>query len=250
MGLDLVDQQSVVARDPSKVLINPGHPPSESDVILAPQITVSAKLHQIGGIRFLYDNIIENLSRFSKSDGFGCILAHSMGLGKTLQAIGFTDLFLRYTPSKHVLIVVPVNTMMNWLAEFDHWLPAAKETPSPTQPASEDKQPDSAFMPRSFPVFALNDSSKTMMARVAVIREWREKGGVLLIGYEMYRLLSMSVPSIAGNKMAVKKKRRKKKNDMGADSGVIDLDKTEKEMDELIGEHSKAVHCLYCVYCM
>jgi hypothetical protein len=40
---------------------------------------------QIGGIRFLYDNIIESTSRYRTSPGFGCILAHSMGLGKTMQ---------------------------------------------------------------------------------------------------------------------------------------------------------------------
>ena len=40
---------------------------------------------QIGGLRFLYDNLVVSLQRFSNSLGFGCILAHSMGLGKTLQ---------------------------------------------------------------------------------------------------------------------------------------------------------------------
>ena len=44
---------------------------------------------QIGGIRFLYDNIIESVSRFNSSPGFGCILAHTMGLGKTLQTIRY-----------------------------------------------------------------------------------------------------------------------------------------------------------------
>jgi len=52
---------------------------------------------QIGGLRFLYDNIIESTSRYDQSNGFGCILAHSMGLGKTLQLVAFSDIFLRHT---------------------------------------------------------------------------------------------------------------------------------------------------------
>lgn len=70
-----------------RVLINVGHPVNEPDVFLAPQIARIIKPHQIGGVRFLYDNVVESLERFKSSKGFGCILAHSMGLGKTLQVI-------------------------------------------------------------------------------------------------------------------------------------------------------------------
>lgn len=56
-----------------------GHPEGESDIYLAPQIARVIKPHQIGGVRFLFDNIIESVERFSTSSGFGCILAHSMG---------------------------------------------------------------------------------------------------------------------------------------------------------------------------
>ena len=59
----------------------------------------------------MYDNIVETLSNFDKSTGFGCILAHSMGLGKTLQVISFIDVFLCYTKARTVLCVVPVSIL-------------------------------------------------------------------------------------------------------------------------------------------
>ncbi|XP_075165446.1 uncharacterized protein LOC142237875 [Haematobia irritans] len=180
-----------------RVVINVGHPDDEEDIFIAPQIARTIKPHQIGGVRFLFDNIIESPKRFNDSGGFGCILAHSMGLGKTLQVVCFCDIFLRYTPSKYVVCVMPINTLQNWNAEFDMWIPKHSDNPE-------------YIRPREFDVFVLNDQQKTLTARARVILQWKERGGVLLIGYELFRLLALKLSS-AG-------KRRSKKQQMNMDT--------------------------------
>ena len=117
---------------------------------------------QIGGVRFLYDNLVESLARFKTSSGFGCILAHSMGLGKTIQMIGFIDIFLRYTDAKTTVCIVPINTLQNWNNEFNMWLPMKKTDEEGTPDA-----PDILY--RAFQVFVLNDSYKTTASRAKVI---------------------------------------------------------------------------------
>lgn len=103
---------------------------------------------------------MESLSRFKSSAGFGCILAHSMGLGKTIQLVAFIDVFLRETTAKTVLCIVPINTLQNWMSEFNMWLPS---------PGSETlREGDRA---RTHKVYLLNDSHKTMSARASVIGE-------------------------------------------------------------------------------
>lgn len=163
-----------------RVVINVGHPEDEEDIFIAPQIARTIKPHQIGGVRFLFDNIIESIKRFKSSGGFGCILAHSMGLGKTLQVVCFCDIFLRYTTSKYVVCVMPINTLQNWHAEFDMWIPKNSDNSEHVRP-------------RHFDVFVLNDQQKTLTARAKVILQWKERGGVLLIGYELYRLLALKL---------------------------------------------------------
>ncbi|KAL7737495.1 hypothetical protein ACLKA6_007628 [Drosophila palustris] len=125
-----------------RVVVNIAHPEGEETLYLAPQIAKVIKPHQIGGVRFLYDNIIESTRRFQKSSGFGCILAHSMG-------------------------------------EFNMWIPRHSEDPN--------------IRPRGFDIFVLNDQQKNLTARAKVILNWVHQGGVLLIGYELFRLLALKL---------------------------------------------------------
>ncbi|KAG8280513.1 hypothetical protein J6590_080704 [Homalodisca vitripennis] len=112
---------------------------------------------KIGGVRFLFDNVVESLERFKTSSGFGCILAHSMGLGKTLQVVSFCDVFLRYTEGKTILCIMPINTLQNWMAEFNMWLPV--------EPSMSPFSLQGDVQPRTFPLFVLNDLQKSMVAR-------------------------------------------------------------------------------------
>jgi len=189
------------------VLVNVGHPEEDNDIYLAPQLAHCIKPHQIGGVRFLYDNVIESTSRFSSSQGFGCILAHSMGLGKTMQIVTFTEIFLSQTPAQKVLCIVPINTIQNWLSEFNYWLPAKGEY-------SKIAEKGVGVKCRDFPIHVLNDSLKNLQQRAAVIGNWKRNGGILLMGYELYRQL------------ANKKPRKKKQKPNGVE--YVDIEEEDK----------------------
>ena len=55
-------------------------------------------------------------------------------LSIVLQVISFIDIFLRHTPARKVLCIVPINTLQNWMAEFNMWAPAKKKPKPPTPP--------------------------------------------------------------------------------------------------------------------
>lgn len=95
-------------------------------------------------------------------------------LASSLQVITFIDVFLRYTAAKSVLVVVPINTIQNWLSEFNRWCPVT--------------DPDLGYT-RPYQLYILNESSKKLEQRAKIVRSWSLTGGTLIIGYEMFRLM-------------------------------------------------------------
>lgn len=82
-------------------------------------------------------------------------------LVKTMQVCAFSEVFLRNTPGRTVLIIVPINTIQNWVSEFNSWLPADPVG----QGLHTDEKP---VRPRSFILHVLNDSTKDINSRFRV----------------------------------------------------------------------------------
>ena len=94
--------------------------------------------------------------------------------------ITFIDILLRYTAAKSILVVVPINTIQNWVSEFNRWSPV-------DDPTIDYKRP--------YQLYILNETSKKLFQRAKIIRDWSQTGGTLIIGYEMFRLMLTKKPS-------------------------------------------------------
>ncbi|KAI1712773.1 type III restriction enzyme, res subunit family protein [Ditylenchus destructor] len=127
----------------------------------------------------------------------GGILGHCMGLGKTLQVISFLQAILTHEKTsehvKKVLIVAPVNVITNWRREFDKWL----------APNGLDE----------FEIFGLEDT-KSIYERHMTIKAWHEAEdpAILILGYEMFRMLTECDEDKAGKNKKQKPKIKKKVN--------------------------------------
>ncbi|KAI3796901.1 hypothetical protein L1987_39588 [Smallanthus sonchifolius] len=152
-------------------IVNVVREENEEAVRLPQSISTKLKSHQVAGIRFMWENIIQSITKVRSGDkGLGCILAHTMGLGKTLQVIAFLYAAMRCVDIglKAVMIVTPVNVLHNWRHEFRKW--------SPTE-----------F--KALRVYMLEDVPRDR--RLELLMKWRAKGGVFLIGYTNFRNLSL-----------------------------------------------------------
>ncbi|XP_015784156.1 transcriptional regulator ATRX homolog isoform X3 [Tetranychus urticae] len=129
------------------------------------------KPHQFEGLKFLYYSTIESIEKITE-EGSGCILAHCMGLGKTLQVITFVQTLLsnEYTNKqiRTILIAVPVNTLKNWSEEFDKWITRKRL--------------------RTFNIYEMVDECDTK-SRAHLLCTWKKEGGVMIIGLPIFASL-------------------------------------------------------------
>ncbi|KAI8614612.1 SNF2 family N-terminal domain-containing protein [Chytriomyces sp. MP71] len=93
------------------------------------------KPHQVKGVQFLWRSIV--MIRDEREGVLmhqGCILAHAMGLGKTLQTIAFIYTLQREVQANNpclpdhiktggILVVCPSVVIDNWVNEIFKWIP-------------------------------------------------------------------------------------------------------------------------------
>ena len=76
-------QMSDLALHNNGIVVNAGKETDDETILISPHLAESLKPHQIEGIRFLWREIVGIAD--DSEDTQGCLLAHTMGLGKTLQ---------------------------------------------------------------------------------------------------------------------------------------------------------------------
>ncbi|KAI1769000.1 hypothetical protein GGR53DRAFT_272647 [Hypoxylon sp. FL1150] len=143
-------------------------------IYVHPEIAQRIKEHQVEGVRFMWDQIVVSSMRQ------GCLLAHTMGLGKTMQIVtllvtiaqaansadpGISSQIPKNLKKSRTLIVCPPSLVNNWLDELLFWTP-------------EDHQLGDFFK---------IESSASRETRTAHILNWSERGGVLIMGYHLFK---------------------------------------------------------------
>ncbi len=178
------------------VVVNPGKLEDQDFVYLNPRFGNGVRLrsHQKEGLQFLWREITAD-----HDDLQGCLLAQTMGLGKTMQIIALMVALSEasHSPNHNIcqqvpptlresrtLVLCPPALVENWWDEFILWVP---------QPSSE-----------NIGEVRKVSSSLVMTERLDQIYTWSKEGGVLLIGYDAFKGLVNNKPRLAAKALAKK----------------------------------------------
>lgn len=163
---------TLLPKEKKRLIINESKLEGQGLLFVHDRMASRIKNHQIEGVRFMWDEI-------TKDTKHGCLLAHTMGLGKTMQVITLITAIVEAVKSdddtiscqvpEHlktlkILITCPSGVLNNWLEELQNWAPAGG-------------------LGEIFYV----DSSESNRSRSSTIQAWAQLGGVLVMGYGLLR---------------------------------------------------------------
>jgi len=188
------------------------HDEEGAEVLLHEVLATNLRSHQVEGLRFLWRQVAvgspppevngngqgEDDYMYGATSGLGggALLAHTMGLGKTVTVIAFlftlaeaqgripANLSLSHNlqVGEHmarVLILVPGGLVTNWALELKTW--AAKFPESSLELPSCGRK----LLTTVYRV----GNNLNIEQRVAMLTKWHASGGILLLGHELFRAL-------------------------------------------------------------
>ncbi|KAJ3942520.1 uncharacterized protein N0V96_008021 [Colletotrichum fioriniae] len=166
-----------ISSDKSRLIINETKGDDEGLIYINSEIGQRIKDHQIEGVRFLWNQIV-----YDAKVRQGCLLAHTMGLGKTMQVITLLVAIAEAARSKDesvlsqipedlrqskTLVLCPALLVDNWMDELLMWAP-------------------DGVLGHFYKMEAVVNA----LERAPMIRDWDKTGGVMIIGYDMFKKLA------------------------------------------------------------
>lgn len=171
----------------SKVAINTGKLDDQEFIYINPKISRRMQPHQKDGVQFMWREVI--------AERQGCLVAQTMGLGKTMQIVTLlvtvaetvrstSESIRNQVPQdfheSRTLIICPPALIENWWEEFLMWTPGKFE--------------NGEFKENIGSLRKVN-STMTIEGRISEIEGWMDGGGVLLIGFHTFRDLITNKPN-------------------------------------------------------
>ncbi|KAI0195067.1 hypothetical protein EV127DRAFT_419972 [Xylaria flabelliformis] len=156
------------------IIVNESKNDDQGFIYINDEIARQIKDHQVTGVRFMWDQLVAAKNRQ------GCLLAHTMGLGKTMQVITLLTTIGQASASDdptissqipeemrepRSLILCPATLVNNWLDEMLRWLP------------------ENHGLGDIFKV----DAAMSVEQRNQHVRTWGELGGIMIIGYNLFK---------------------------------------------------------------
>ncbi|KAK7430085.1 hypothetical protein QQZ08_003476 [Neonectria magnoliae] len=162
----------LMPRDRTRLIINESKQDGQPFIYINEDIGKRIKEHQVEGVRFMWNQVVLDAQARQ-----GCLLAHTMGLGKTMQVITLLVAIQESAASSdpsvkaqipedlrrsQTLVLCPPGLVDNWMDELLIWIP--KDVLGPLRRV---------------------DSQLAFAERPHVVQEWAKTGGILVMGYRM-----------------------------------------------------------------